>query len=402
MLVVSVDSLPFVGGVSIMAHNLCVHLSRENIQVFFLAPKGVYIPSDYNRNYYLIEDVNSSKKDRAGIKGAKEDDRIYCLLQKIYNNYKFDAILLVHPFYYGVACVKFGMDSKIPVTTYFHGLEFKSQNIETIIEAQEKWLPLPKTLPEKTFFTAKNSSLVFTNSSYTRNLITSVDSDIDIVVTGCGVPDELINKSLGRIVDLSIEDRLAYYKHNFNKKDIDILFVGRLVPNKNVDKLIYISKFVDNLKLHVIGDGPEFDNLQNLIRDNSLSDRVFLHGFVDEISKESFLARAKMCALLSGVDSKTGAVEGFGISLVEGISLGAVPVTSGTGGMADIVSSSDYGVIINLECDYVSEGAKLRSIAANFDAYIRIITNAQNQLITKYTWSSISKLIINSIEVKCE
>ena len=74
-------------------------------------------------------------------------------------------------------------------------------------------------------------------------------------------------------------------KKSFKKKHRapnKILFLGRLNSIKGVDTLIKACAEVIRrgfrIELHVVGEGPEFDNLNKLVHDFSLSQNVFFHG----------------------------------------------------------------------------------------------------------------------------
>ena len=66
----------------------------------------------------------------------------------------------------------------------------------------------------------------------------------------------------------------------------DVLYVGRLCPEKGVDILIdAVSRLEFPLSLHIVGDGPQRNGLEKLCKQLGLSDRVIFHGWVsyDEV-----------------------------------------------------------------------------------------------------------------------
>lgn len=90
-----------------------------------------------------------------------------------------------------------------------------------------------------------------------------------------------------------------FYKENFDSKKIEnlkkklgikitdfvILFVGRIAKEKNIDFLIEGIKKQKNVKLLIVGDGPDMDHFKKIISKNKLEDNVIFTGKIsyDEI-----------------------------------------------------------------------------------------------------------------------
>ena len=68
------------------------------------------------------------------------------------------------------------------------------------------------------------------------------------------------------------------------KDDITVLFVGRIASEKNVEFLIHnhssLLKVNKNIKLLIVGDGPDLDNYKKLASKNKISDKVIFTGKV--------------------------------------------------------------------------------------------------------------------------
>ena len=79
-----------------------------------------------------------------------------------------------------------------------------------------------------------------------------------------------------------------------------ILFIGSLYPQKGLGTLLNAYKRVGAYKklprLDIIGAGSEFANVEKWIRENKLSDKIFLRGAVYDIDKKAeYFARAIAC-----------------------------------------------------------------------------------------------------------
>lgn len=68
------------------------------------------------------------------------------------------------------------------------------------------------------------------------------------------------------------------------KDDITVLFVGRIASEKDVEFLINnhssLLKVNKNIKLLIVGDGPDLDNYKKLASKNKISDKVIFTGKV--------------------------------------------------------------------------------------------------------------------------
>jgi len=108
-------------------------------------------------------------------------------------------------------------------------------------------------------------------------------------------------------------------------EESDIIFVGRLIKEKNGALLVRVfhslSTQYKNIRLVIIGDGPEREVITALIHDFSLNDHVSLIGFTDE--HDDLIARLKSSKVFVLPSTR----EGFGISALEALACGIPVVT---------------------------------------------------------------------------
>lgn len=90
----------------------------------------------------------------------------------------------------------------------------------------------------------------------------------------------------------------------------DVLYVGRLIKEKNVDLLIESLSMINlpNIRCGIIGDGPERENLERLTQRFHLTEKIKFLGFVENVY--SYMKSSKVFVLPSSR-------EGFGIVVVE-------------------------------------------------------------------------------------
>ena len=73
-------------------------------------------------------------------------------------------------------------------------------------------------------------------------------------------------------------------KYNFSKRDFVAIFVGRIAEEKNVPFLIEVTENIikekPNFKLLIIGDGPDKENYENMVKERNLEKNIIFTGKV--------------------------------------------------------------------------------------------------------------------------
>nr|MDA3950259.1 glycosyltransferase [Spirochaeta sp.] len=123
-----------------------------------------------------------------------------------------------------------------------------------------------------------------------------------------------------------------------------VIFVGNLIPRKNVHRLIRAVQALPHVRLDLYGNDatdPRYTRrLRRMIAGGGLGERVTIHG---RVSDETLAAAYRHADLLAA----PSAYEGFGIVYLEALSQG-VPVIAGRrGGAAEIVTSADAGALVS-------------------------------------------------------
>ncbi|MBQ4888543.1 glycosyltransferase [Shewanella sp. MMG014] len=130
------------------------------------------------------------------------------------------------------------------------------------------------------------------------------------------------------IIDKS-KEKINFSKSKGNIKTV--MSFGRLEKAKGFDLLIKdIALNINessNLVFYIFGDGSEFDNLQNLIINNKLSDKIKLMGFVN--NPYPFILQADIIALPSRL-------EGFPNIVLECLKLNKRVISYDISGVVDI------------------------------------------------------------------
>lgn len=132
----------------------------------------------------------------------------------------------------------------------------------------------------------------------------------------------------------------------FESGVVNLLAVGRLVPVKGFDRLVKICAQLRDeglpFCLHILGDGPERENLEQMIAAQHLENRVFLRGFTDNPYPAMKAADCIVCSSVS---------EGLSTVVLESLILGRPIVTTPCNGMKELLGKSEYGLIAEDEPD---------------------------------------------------
>lgn len=113
-------------------------------------------------------------------------------------------------------------------------------------------------------------------------------------------------------------------------RDLDLIFVGRLVSEKGADLLLDALTSLP-MRLTIVGSGPEEPALKAQVDRLGLSHRVVFAGVKTNTELASLLNRHRIIVLPSRFE------EPFGISALEGIACGCVAVGARGGGLPDAI-----------------------------------------------------------------
>jgi glycosyltransferase involved in cell wall biosynthesis len=394
LLLASVDSFPNMGGISTMAHHLANAFTDLAHEVVYVGPRGTYVPRDLSRRYSLFEDWDSQVQHRSGEEGLVEDARIRALFGKIIERYSIQRVLLVHPFYYGIGAFDACCDAQIPLSVYFHGFELRSQLKNKYPAGQRRLLRdrLISSLRERTFYLVGMADEILVNSRYTGSLFEPFQVKPEVFPTGCGIPESDLERELAVTEAYDAEQKRARRATLGLPLPTCLGYIGRLVPTKGIERMLTLCSQQPSLSAVIVGDGPDEARLKTLARSWGLDDRVAFLGRVDEADKWQLLRAMDFLCLLSEPDDGRGQVEGFGIALLEGAAAAAVPVSSGTGGMVDVVENLHTGLV--LPSNDTAAGTLLTRMAKDSASMALLVETARQQLASRFTWTAVAGRIL--------
>ncbi len=148
------------------------------------------------------------------------------------------------------------------------------------------------------------------------------------------------------------KDSPIIYEEKFEKKysketePIVIGYAARLEKSqKRADLLIPLIEKLEEYRLNYIlfvaGGGSFFNSIYEYIRKHLLEHKVILCGIIPFNEMSCFWKQCDICINLSDI-------EGIGLSMLEAMALGVVPVVTDTAGASDFITNGENGYINNL------------------------------------------------------
>ena len=138
--------------------------------------------------------------------------------------------------------------------------------------------------------------------------------------------------------------------------------VGELLPNKNQKTAILAMKKVTrrmpDVKLLIAGNGPEKDNLENLIRQQGLEHHVKLLGYTTKLEKYLQVSDLEVACSIR---------EGLGLNVIEAMLCGKTVVASVNRGHRELVRDKWNGRLVDSE-----------DVAAFADAIIEVLSDRES------------------------
>lgn len=178
------------------------------------------------------------------------------------------------------------------------------------------------------------------------------------------------------------------YKHNIKEIFIDkfvIGFVGRLSEQKNPFFLIDLAKElkieISNLLLYIVGDGEYKENLLRKIESENLEEYFYFSGWSTQVEKEMKNFDIGI------VPSKW---EGFGLVVCEYMASEKLVISSGVGGMKDIIQNNENGFIVD-KMDLNKTKALILNIYNKKIDVEKIIKKAKADVLSKYSIERVIK-----------
>lgn len=241
-----------------------------------------------------------------------------------------DVVHVHHPFLSGSLALRYCRPRGIPIVFTNH----------TRYDLYAKaYLPgIPETISE--------TALAAYLPSFCRacNMVISPSPSVKTILQNIGVtvPIEIVPNGVDlQPFEAKIEP-LNRASMGFSENDILLVYTGRLSPEKNLSFLIRsfagVAKAYKNLGLLLVGDGPERDNLTDLVDHLGMSSKVKFFGMVPYEDIRRYLATGDIYATAS-------ITEVHPLSVIEAMAVGLPVLGIKSPGVGDIVQDGVNGYL---------------------------------------------------------
>ena len=266
---------PFINGVSTSVQMLKTALEKKGHTVYLVTVNDSSIKFDYNEEEHILK--------IAAIPIGLYDyrlSRIYPVTMiNLIKSWNLDIIHSHTELGIGIFARIFAKQFNIPLVHTYHTMYkdythyvthgYFDKSSKKIVEYLTKFF-CDTTAKELIVPTTKTYKLL--KDSY------KLEKNIHIIPTGIEV-DRFFSENIDKKAESSLKKSL-----NITKKDTVIIFVGRLAQEKNIEFLIKNHKKIirnkPNIKLMIVGDGPDREKLENYASELGIEDNVIFTGKV--------------------------------------------------------------------------------------------------------------------------
>ncbi|MFA5737144.1 MAG: glycosyltransferase family 4 protein [Candidatus Paceibacterota bacterium] len=189
-------------------------------------------------------------------------------------------------------------------------------------------------------------------------------------------------------------------KTPISQEKFDVLFVGRLIHQKNIGLLIktadLIRKDFPNLKVGIIGNGPNYEQLKKMSVKLGLEKNIIFLGFLSNLKDVyAYMKAAKIFVLPS-------LLEGFGIVVIEANANGlpVIVVKNKWNAAVELVTNGKNGFIVDNNIDDLAK--KISYLLKNDNIRFSMKNEAQ-KFAANFDWQNLAeKLEIIYTNIKNE
>lgn len=190
--------------------------------------------------------------------------------------------------------------------------------------------------------------------------------------------------------ELFIDTALFDSKKAIGERSFHYGFVGRLSPEKGIMEFVQVLPRIlqENQRGLIVGDGESKEAVERFLKDQGLSEKVHIPGWVE---KESLPGIFNEIHMLIAPSHK----EGLPNTILEAMACGCVVIATPVGGVPDVLDDGRTGFLIEGNSPEGIVGAVRRAGEADPN---RISTNAHAFMLRHFTLQSAIERYANAIE----
>ena len=189
------------------------------------------------------------------------------------------------------------------------------------------------------------------------------------------------------------------------KKPTKVLSIGRLFEKKGFYYSIlafknFLNKNTDkNIVYEIIGSGPEYTALNNLIRENKLNNKVRLIGALAKNEIRDYLNSSDIF-ILPSVTAENGDMEGIPVVLMEAMATGLPVISTFHSGIPELVENNVSGLLVQ-EKNINELSEALQKLIDNPYLREKLSRNARKKIEKDHDFFKLNRNIIKHYEEIC-
>ncbi len=181
--------------------------------------------------------------------------------------------------------------------------------------------------------------------------------------------EEKVNNKFNYIANI-VNVNFFDIKTDAKREGFEFINIAYLDKKKNQAMLLkaFYNAFKNNpqIRLTIVGDGPEYNNLNRLIKELNLEEQVFLYGRASREEVKRLLQSSDAFVLSSQYET-------FGVVVIEALACGLPVVATKCGGPESIITNERIGLLSDIDEHSLSKNMiQMMENRASYNAnYIR-------------------------------
>lgn len=158
----------------------------------------------------------------------------------------------------------------------------------------------------------------------------------ELLLSTFGLNSEVIYHGIDLSLIKIFDKKLAKKEMGFKETDFVVLFVGKLIPNKDPSTLIESIKNIscnrEDFKLIIVGTGELEEKIRSQVKKMNIEDNVKFFGYIEKDNLNKCYSAADLFVLPS-------VNEPFGIVLLEAMAFGCPIIASNSGACPEVIDN---------------------------------------------------------------
>ena len=306
---------PYINGVSTSVYNLREALKKLGHTVYIVTVNDSIIKHEYDDKEKILRIPGIP----IGIYDYRLSEIYPVSTVKIIKKWKLDVIHSHTEFGVGIFARILAKKFKIPLVHTYHTLYEDYTHYITHNHFNKLSKKIVKDLTKVYCVKTAKETIVPTDKIYKlfkeKYMITK---NVSVIPSGID-----IERFFEENVEQDKVERIKE-KYGITKDDFTIIFVGRLAQEKNIEFLLnaqqkLIERGINNIKLLIVGDGPDKENYINITRKLNIFDKVIFTGKIEQDKIQYYYQCAD--AFVTASNSETQ-----GLTVIEAMAAGVVPI----------------------------------------------------------------------------